>query len=301
MPEHYSIGEAAAAASISTETLRIWERRYGRPSPERRASGHRRYTQGQVDWLKRVSKVVSKGMRPSRVMKLSDAELQELSDERPPAPSVAPEVEQLMAATRDLDGQTFIVALDRAFTRRDATRFAMDIVKPLSEELFRAVESGALDVRHENYANGILEDYLHARCAQHVIETGAPSVVIATLEGDRCRARMQMAALVAATRGVGHRVLAGDPEPAVIGAAVRHARADTLVVCVPSGAAGASKRIINAIRAALPQDVAVLVAGPGVDEVAGGLDGIGGIASFEHLSEWLHHRHLTHQLAAVAG
>jgi MerR family transcriptional regulator, light-induced transcriptional regulator len=43
-----SIGDVVARTGVSEGTLRMWERRYGFPSPERTASGHRRYDEEQV-------------------------------------------------------------------------------------------------------------------------------------------------------------------------------------------------------------------------------------------------------------
>ena len=40
---------------IGRDTLRVWERRYGRPEPIRLPSGHRRYTAEQIRWLRRVA------------------------------------------------------------------------------------------------------------------------------------------------------------------------------------------------------------------------------------------------------
>ncbi|MDJ0522022.1 MAG: MerR family transcriptional regulator, partial [Planctomycetota bacterium] len=50
----HSIGEVAEATGLTPETLRIWERRYGRPVAVRLPSGHRRYTDEQIVWLRRV-------------------------------------------------------------------------------------------------------------------------------------------------------------------------------------------------------------------------------------------------------
>jgi len=44
-PSDLPIAEVSRRTGISTETLRIWERRYGFPQPDRRPSGHRRYSE----------------------------------------------------------------------------------------------------------------------------------------------------------------------------------------------------------------------------------------------------------------
>ncbi|MFO0889708.1 MAG: MerR family transcriptional regulator [Isosphaeraceae bacterium] len=47
----YSIAAVSKLTGISCHTLRVWERRYRFPIPDRSPSGHRRYTRGQVQAL----------------------------------------------------------------------------------------------------------------------------------------------------------------------------------------------------------------------------------------------------------
>lgn len=49
------IGEVVQRTGIAEATLRMWERRYGFPAPERLASGHRRYSQREVELIRAVA------------------------------------------------------------------------------------------------------------------------------------------------------------------------------------------------------------------------------------------------------
>lgn len=51
---------------ISKELLRMWERRYGFPSPERDAQGDRIYPPDQVNKLRVVRRLIDAGFRPVR-------------------------------------------------------------------------------------------------------------------------------------------------------------------------------------------------------------------------------------------
>ena len=53
--ELYPIGTVADVTGVNPITLRAWERRYGKPRAVRLPSGHRRYTQDQVRWLRRIA------------------------------------------------------------------------------------------------------------------------------------------------------------------------------------------------------------------------------------------------------
>ena len=61
---------------ITKDTLRIWERRYGFPLPERNEKGERLYPDEQVARLVTIRKLLDHGMRPGKVVPLGETELQ---------------------------------------------------------------------------------------------------------------------------------------------------------------------------------------------------------------------------------
>jgi DNA-binding transcriptional MerR regulator len=58
----FSIGVLAARAGVNPGTLRTWENRFGFPSGERSPSGHRRFTDADVDLVRRVLEVRDGGL-----------------------------------------------------------------------------------------------------------------------------------------------------------------------------------------------------------------------------------------------
>ncbi|MFN2120597.1 MAG: MerR family transcriptional regulator, partial [Anaerolineales bacterium] len=60
--------------------MRIWERRYGFPLPERNEQGERLYPDDQVARLLTIRKLIDHGMRPNRVVPLDEAKLQQLAE-----------------------------------------------------------------------------------------------------------------------------------------------------------------------------------------------------------------------------
>ena len=57
-----SISDVAEETGIAAGTIRMWEQRYGFPVPDRTASGYRRYSQEDVDALKRVAALRRRGL-----------------------------------------------------------------------------------------------------------------------------------------------------------------------------------------------------------------------------------------------
>ena len=62
MSEGFSIGVLAARAGVTPGTLRTWENRFGFPAGERSPSGHRRFTDADVDLVRRVLEVRDGGL-----------------------------------------------------------------------------------------------------------------------------------------------------------------------------------------------------------------------------------------------
>jgi DICT domain-containing protein len=71
-----SIGDIAARSGVAVGTLRMWESRYGFPSPERLPSGHRRYSETDLERVRMVVRARQAGlplaMAIERARRLSD-------------------------------------------------------------------------------------------------------------------------------------------------------------------------------------------------------------------------------------
>ncbi len=65
---------------IGRDTLRIWERRYGFPTPARNSKGERVYSAEQIRRLQVIRRLLDQGLRPGKVVPLSEAALGEIAD-----------------------------------------------------------------------------------------------------------------------------------------------------------------------------------------------------------------------------
>ncbi len=62
MESTLTIGDLAAATGVPAATLRMWERRYGFPLPERLPSGHRRYASEDATAVRRIAADRTRGV-----------------------------------------------------------------------------------------------------------------------------------------------------------------------------------------------------------------------------------------------
>lgn len=61
-PGELGIGDLAAQTGVAAGTIRMWERRYGFPQPQRTASGYRRYSEDDVEAVRRVAAERARGL-----------------------------------------------------------------------------------------------------------------------------------------------------------------------------------------------------------------------------------------------
>ena len=58
----YNIAAVERDTGLSKDVLRMWERRYGFPVPERDANGERRYPAAQVERLRLIKRLMDQGI-----------------------------------------------------------------------------------------------------------------------------------------------------------------------------------------------------------------------------------------------
>lgn len=75
----FPINVVEKETNISKYLLRMWERRYSFPRPERDQKGERVYTSDDIEKLKLVKKLMEEGYRPSKIIDQGLPELRELS------------------------------------------------------------------------------------------------------------------------------------------------------------------------------------------------------------------------------
>ena len=73
MTTDLAIKDVAERTGIAAGTIRMWEQRYGFPVPERTASGYRRYTEDDVDALRKVLALRHRGLSvPAAISRAQD-------------------------------------------------------------------------------------------------------------------------------------------------------------------------------------------------------------------------------------
>ena len=156
-PLTLSIAAVERDTGLSKDTLRVWERRYGFPAPERDSSSERAYPLDQVERLRIIKRLIDGGHRPGRIVSMDLAELQRLSDSSPESPqeagsvSAVPDLRLYLDLMRSHDIDSLRRQLWQAQLRLGLARFVTDVVSPLNVMVGDAWMRGQLEIYEEHF------------------------------------------------------------------------------------------------------------------------------------------------------
>ena len=168
---------------LGKDTLRVWERRYGFPTPERDRFGERVYPREQIEKLRVLKRLIDGGQRPGKIIRCSLVELlarirKDDIEGHPPShdPALAAKIDLLRTHRVDeLRGE-----LAQALARAGLQRFVIEVAGPLNVAVGEAWMRG--DVQ-------IFEEHLYSECMQMILRgaiaglprvQGGPCVLMST-------------------------------------------------------------------------------------------------------------------------
>ncbi len=263
-----TIGAVSKATGLSPDTLRVWQRRYGFPVPQRKPSGHRLYSAVDVRRLRRISEALARGHRPGQVVPLAEPRLQSLLTEagvpnRVAAGPLAPTA-RLMVHVRKHDAGSLVSALLADAATLGPIEFLRLRAVPMVQEIGEAWSRGDIGVHHEHFFSERLSDVLRTLRLPHERTGAARRITLAAMEGETHGLGLQMAALVVAVGGLEPHMLGIDTPVKEIAAAAKARRASAVGVSISVSTAGpASRDRLAALRRAVPAAIPILVGGQG--------------------------------------
>ncbi len=210
-PVTLSIAAVERDTGLSKDTLRVWERRYGFPMPERDTLGERSYPFGQVERLRVIKRLLDAGHRPGRVVSMAPDDLDRLASTvglpavprdlsaAAPAPTDLAEFMRAIGAN-DIDGLRRLLA--RTLSRVGLGQFVLEVIAPLNVQVGETWMQGRIEVFQEHVYTEAVQVVL--RNALHHLPPaggGRPRVLLATVTGEPHGLGLLMAEAVLAQEG----------------------------------------------------------------------------------------------------
>jgi DNA-binding transcriptional MerR regulator/methylmalonyl-CoA mutase cobalamin-binding subunit len=236
----YPVRTVARMTGLSTDIIRVWEKRYGVVDPARGPRGSRIYTTDDVAHLRLLARTVAAGRAIGDVAHLSRTQLDALLAEHESADATRAGggtgrlLARLYAALDPVDIAAIDVALGEALVALGTIAFARDVAAPFLVEVGERWSMQRLSVADEHLISGVLRNVLSGLVRTHA-RPSTPTVLLTTPRGERHEFGVLLAALLLLDAGVGIHYLGVDLPAAEIVAAARRADVAAVGVGVVNG------------------------------------------------------------------
>jgi DNA-binding transcriptional MerR regulator/methylmalonyl-CoA mutase cobalamin-binding subunit len=205
-----SIAAVERDTGLAKDTLRVWERRYGFPSPGRDSFGERSYPIEQVDKLRVIRRLMDIGHRPGRIISLSLEELHALAAQSVEAPRAASDLrsdrddlQRFIELTKAHDVDGLRRSLSQAAVRMGVDRFVVEIAAPLNRMVGEAWARGYFEVFEEHLYTESMQIVLRNAISTIPRTGNRPRVLLTTFPNESHGLGLLMAEAILSLEGCG--------------------------------------------------------------------------------------------------
>lgn len=271
----WTIAEVERDTGLGKDTLRVWERRYGFPRPNRDALGERQYSHAQLLQLRLIKRLIDLGHRPGKIVGLDVLALEQLCEQASSfshqryssLPHTASELEAewlLWLQTNQFD--TLRHALQQHIMRFGLGLTVDQLIAPLCVAVGESWLRGELSIYQEHLFSQTVQNLMREAIVQAEASTSRqhrpPKVLLTTTPAEHHQLGLLMAECFFTLEGC-DRVALGPrtPVPDIAQAAIQ---LQTDIVAL-SFSAHASKRDVNdslsQLKELLPPSIELWVGG----------------------------------------
>jgi DNA-binding transcriptional MerR regulator len=226
----FPIGTVSSMTGVNSVTLRAWERRYGLVTPTRTPSGHRLYSETDIERIKLILQLLDEGIAISRV---KDA-LRIAREES--APSTAPAhwnsyQEKMLDGVFNFNEAVLDNVYNEAMSLYPVDVVTRQLLLPLLEKLGQRWMKSGTGVAEEHFFSTFMRNKLGARFHhRNQQNTGGPLLIAACLPGEHHEFGLLLFSLAAHARGYRLILLGSDMPLAQLSEVVQRTNSDGIVL-----------------------------------------------------------------------
>lgn len=275
-PPLVGIAAVERDTGLSKDTLRVWERRYGFPQPQRDALGERAYPAAQVERLRLIKRLIDQGLRPGALIAESDAALRSrIAAMTVPEADIATDVAWLLPVLQAADVERLRSELGQRLAGEGLRQFVMHTLPSLNLAVGTAWMQGSI---------GVFEEHLYSEQTQNLLRAATfalphggprPQILLTTFKDEEHVLGLLMAEALLVADGAWCLSLGAQTPVNEIVQAVLATTTDVVAISVSSAYPWRKARdAITELRAQLPPRVELWLGGGGLVNRAMTADGI---------------------------
>jgi len=260
---------------LSKDILRMWERRYGFPTPQRDANGERTYSLGQVEKLQLIKRLMERGHRPGKIISLSANDLKALGARPNRALPTPPGLEVFLGLIQEHQLPELRWCLTQALMKQGLQIFVHETMAPLNRAVGDAWLRGELAVFEEHLYTEQVDGLLRNAIASVRLQGRPPRVLLTTFPNEQHTLGLLMVEALLSLEGAYCISLGAQTPLAEINRAVGAHKAD--VVAVSFSAAFNKKQAatrLTELRAMLPSKTLIWAGGAGIGRLSDSIAGV---------------------------
>ncbi len=258
---------------LSKDLLRVWERRYGFPQPERDHLSERLYPPDQVQRLRWIKRLLDAGNRPSHVVALSPEALQQRLQQaahpsnttnRAPTDASADVLDELLAPLLNHELYLLHERLQTQLLKRGLSAYVIELLAPLIGRVGQLWSEGRLQIYEEHLFTEAVQQQLRRSIAMlpPQRQEDRPRVLLSTLPGEEHVLGLLMVQALLTLEGC-HCISLGPQTPiGDLAEAMRTQRADVLALSFSAFASASSVEDgIGTLMTVLPENAELWAGG----------------------------------------
>jgi DNA-binding transcriptional MerR regulator/methylmalonyl-CoA mutase cobalamin-binding subunit len=268
---------------LGKDTLRVWERRYGFPTPLRDSFGERVYPAEQVAKLRLVKRLMDQGQRPGKLLGQSVAALNEQLGTPATAIGADAAADWVVPLLKQRELDRLRGELSQRLAREGLQRFVIETVPALNRRIGDGWMGGEIEIFEEHLYTELIQNLLRASIHGLSSRGTTPRVLLTTIKDEEHQLGLLMVEALLAANGAACVSLGAQTPVGDIAGAARATGAEIVALSF-SGACPWRKARDSLIelRAALPPAVALWAGGAGL---AGRARKLAGVLTIEGLGD----------------
>ncbi|MDJ0807007.1 MAG: MerR family transcriptional regulator [Gammaproteobacteria bacterium] len=181
MNGQHNISDVSRIAGIPKDLLRMWERRYGYPTPARDDNGDRVYTDEQLSKLLVIRQLLDQGKRPGKLMGLDIRELRSLVE----VPKVEFAEGSLIERLKTGDAGELRDWFKNQLEVHGLRGFIHKVMAPALQVVGNAWTNDEITIYEEHLVTQILKELVRQALSETIRDQTDPRIMLTTVPGEQ--------------------------------------------------------------------------------------------------------------------